>query len=518
MEAAAAQIKRQAVVVVHGQGLQRPMQNVRELASILWTLDPGAPSPEEVPRKSWTVPDERTGLFDLQRITTPPVDERKTDFYELYYSDLLDDTPFRKLQRWLTRLLTIEADDVTAEMRWPWQAFWILTMLLVLVAVAFVVQVPNVLRADLIAPLVAPVAVLAWTLIVVALLLTLVPRFLSRLKWFPRAPALLIVFLVGVAIGIFYWATPGVWLGAILGYLIYFSSSTFLPLFGDAASYLSAHKETVRSRQAVRERGLQLLLALHNDPAIERVVIIAHSLGSVVAYDLLHFLWHAVGASSTNEPDETAYKRFVKISDFIETHRSTPEWSPEQIAEYREHQWSVFDALRRQQAKTDEAGKVVRQAGWKISDFVSLGSPLASAQFLVASGAADFKRMKDERIITTCPPEDPIFYATQEGKRSIQHASVFSVVRWTNIYDEFHPIFFLLGDVISGRVGGPDRFGKGVVDHRVTIRKRGWFPRVVTHNHYWHDASSDAGRPSAHIDVLRTAVALYVGLTGTKPS
>lgn len=505
-------------MVVHGQGLQRPMQNVRELASVLWTLDAGAPGAEEIPRKSWTVPDERTGLFDLQRITTPAVDERKTDFYELYYSDLLDDTPFRKLQRWLTRLLTIEADDVTAEMRWPWQAFWILTMLLVFVAVGFVVQLPNVLNADLIAPLVAPIAIIPWALIVVALLLTLVPRFLPKLKWFPRALGLLIVFLVGLAIGIFYWATPGVRFGAILAYLIYFSSSTFLPLFGDAASYLSAQKETVRSRQAVRERGLQLLLALHNDPAIERVIIIAHSLGSVVAYDLLHFLWHAVGASSTNEPDEKVYEQFVKVSDFIETHRSKVEWSPELITEYRERQWNVFDALRQQQAKTDEAGNVVQPAGWKISDFVSLGSPLASAQFLVASGAVDFKRMKDERIITTCPPEDGIFYSTHEGKRSVQHASVFSVVRWTNIYDQFHPIFFLLGDVISGRVGGLDRFGQGVDDHQVVIRKRGWFSRFVTHNDYWHDTSSDGGPPSPHIGVLRKAADLYVGLTGRKPS
>src|SRR5690606_24546000 len=85
-------IKRQAIVIVHGQGEQRPMGTIRDFVSALWQDNPQLDTPGESyprPRPIWIVPDDKSGLYELQRITTPEHNGRRSDFFELYYADLL---------------------------------------------------------------------------------------------------------------------------------------------------------------------------------------------------------------------------------------------------------------------------------------------------------------------------------------------------------------------------------------------------------------------------------------------
>jgi len=294
--------------------------------------------------------------------------------------------------------------------------------------------------------------------------------------------------------------------------MLYVAAEFLLPFFGDAASYLSAQTETVQSRQVVRNRGLALLRALHDDSKYDRVVVIGHSLGTVLAYDLLHILWQEVGPTKDNPPEPAAVAALAAVDEFAAS-RPAGQWSPADIEAYQDLQWRAFNALRGQRSRAAAGSRTATRAGWKVSDFVALGSPLASAQFLVAENRADFIRMKKERMLPTAPPQryDENYFALyrdERRRRVAHHAAVFCAVRWTNIYDQFDSPLFLFGDPIAGPVSGIDRFGDAVLDRNVEIK---WGPfgwRFFTHNWYWTETSADWTAPSEHIAAFRAAVGM----------
>lgn len=488
-------IKRQAIVVVHGQGQQRPMGTIRDFVEVLWTANPEVePKPGES-RETWIVPDDKSGLYELQRITTPEHNGRRTDFYELYYADLLADTPIRNLWRWLQRLLWIDPQEVPARMHWPWTMFWILSLLAGGLGLWVILDIPLLLRSDWKAPFqpteANPDPWNAWlglAIIVISLLVLILPKFFRSAEPVQSIPGWLVV--VAILVGVFFiYFQTWVLIGAVvLAYLIYLAVNFLLPLFGDAASYLSAQTDTVHSRQALRERGLKLLRALHDDAEYDRIVIIAHSLGTVLAYDLLQLLWHSVGPTKDNPPSGEAVAAFEALVAFGKT--PNPGWTNGGVAAYQELQWAAYTALRQQKPVPEQAdGTPAKPGGWKVSDFISLGSPLASAQFLVTEGKKDFERMKNERVLPTAPPQPRDskqgFLSVEAGKKVTHHASVFSTVRWTNIYDEFDPVVFIRGDVIGGPLASEEVLGPGINDVNVEIRRHG--RRFFSHNAYWVD-------------------------------
>src|SRR5712672_1471114 len=94
--AGTAQAAKQAVVVIHGMGEQRPMDTIKAFVRAVWETDAvitanKLPHPSQV----WSKPDPRTGSLELRRITTresipSPAFAHgvRTDFYELYWADL----------------------------------------------------------------------------------------------------------------------------------------------------------------------------------------------------------------------------------------------------------------------------------------------------------------------------------------------------------------------------------------------------------------------------------------------
>jgi hypothetical protein len=111
---AAAAGPHQAVVVIHGMGEQRPMDTLRGFVREVWSTDlsltdpwPGKrtidPDTGKPINRSWIVPDQRTGSHELRRITTPYMtgETRRTDFYEIYWADLLRETPLKRLIGWM---------------------------------------------------------------------------------------------------------------------------------------------------------------------------------------------------------------------------------------------------------------------------------------------------------------------------------------------------------------------------------------------------------------------------------
>lgn len=485
----AALIARQAIVVVHGQGQQRPMGTIRDFVAALWASNPDVtPDPPYTKENTWIVPDNKSGLYEMQRITTPPHGGgRRTDFFELYYADLLADTPIRNLWRWLERLFWISPLQVPKRMYGPWLAFWLLCLVAMAMTLWVVLEIPQLLDSNWLAPFQEKNrldALIGLAIIAISVLVLVLPKFFpgtAQAESIPRG-AILLAIVIGV--GFISWQTPVIVAALLVGVVLYLFTNDLLPLFGDAASYLSAQTETVRSRQALRERGLSLLKALHNDKEYDRIVVVAHSLGTVLAYDLLQLLWHSVGPTKDNAPEADAVAAIEAVETFAK--KPVAEWTPADVDAYQALQWQAFSALRRQKPADPPEGKPAGPSGWKVSDFVTLGSPLANAEFLVTEGPDDLKRMKRERVLPVSPPEPRDkegFIYEENGKMVTHHAAVFSTVRWTNIYDEFNPRWFLHGDVISGAVAG--LFGPAIKDIDVTIRENG--KRTFSHNLYWVD-------------------------------
>ena len=75
-----------------------------------------------------------------------------------------------------------------------------------------------------------------------------------------------------------------------IGFLL----SPVLRVVGDAARYLDCSPENVAERQEVINEGVTLLTGLHRDPQIDRIVVVGHSLGSVISYDILKRFWMTV--------------------------------------------------------------------------------------------------------------------------------------------------------------------------------------------------------------------------------
>ncbi len=504
------EIKRQAVVIVHGQGEQRPMGTIRDFVEVLWQENPELDTPGEThprPRPIWIAPDDKSGLYELQRITTPEHNGRRTDFFELYYADLLNATPLRNLWRWIKRLLWVDPGYVPRHMRWPWAVFWIITVVSIISALGALLALPKLLSMDWYDHFTSPDAARGHIISLTALGLILAPKFARWLAVLKRIPTQLLVFIIAVGVlDSFGWNGHVVNL-MVLGWLAYLADNLLLPYFGDAASYLSAQTETVQSRQGVRNRGLALLKALHEDPEYDRVIVIAHSLGSVLAYDLLHILWREVGPTKDNPPCAEAEAALAAVDAFV-AKAPADQWSPELVAQYQALQWAAFEALRRQKGTVGGVG-----SGWKVSDLITLGTPLSSAEFLITDGRADFTRMKAERVLPTAPsqPYDEThgaLYPDGEKGKVAHHAALFSTVRWTNLFDRFDSWMFFLGDAISGPVAGAERFGPGVRDVDVPIvwGRLGW--RIFTHNLYWTDTAAEGDPPAAHIDAFREAVGL----------
>jgi hypothetical protein len=62
-------------------------------------------------------------------------------------------------------------------------------------------------------------------------------------------------------------------------------------LVGDAARYLQPRPANIAHRQAIRCAGVVLIEKLHQSGQFERIIVVGHSLGSVIAYDIIVHSW-----------------------------------------------------------------------------------------------------------------------------------------------------------------------------------------------------------------------------------
>ncbi len=518
--------RKQAVVVIHGMGEQRPMDTLHGFVDAVWRDEPLGRTGRG--RRTWIVPDDRAGSHELRRITAGFADEApgdvRTDFFEFYWADLMQGTTLQHLWSWVRGLLFRPPWTVPARMVPAWLLLWavVAAAALILLSAAqpdnpIVVWLRSVTGEPFLRAAENIYAVLLWIAAAAGVLLAVrVGCLLVRKRRAARAGQLDHDIDVGlgapaaVAAGALIAATMigpvaaeapdtvarllAAGVALVLGVVIH---QVLVPYLGDVARYVRAAPETVERRQAVRTRGLDLLRRLHERDEYRRIVIVGHSLGAVVAYDLLLLFWAECGPSKDRPPGPAAAEALARLDRFV----GAPD-AGFPLADYREAQGAVFDALR---SESDR---------WLISDFVTLGSPLTHADFLLARNRRHLETMQRERLLATSPPtandacsSATMLYSPGGTREPVpHHAALFAAVRWTNIYDL--PLAVLFGDLVSGPAR--DNFGPGIEDVPVRLRRPllcflKW--RFFTHTLYW-DPEAGSGDARDHIRRLRDALDL----------
>lgn len=143
---------KQAVVVIHGMGEQRPMDTLKAFVKAVGQDDPvitnnALPYPTDV----WSKPDIRTGSLELRRITTRESIKStefpngvRTDFYELYWADLTAGTSWEQFVGSIPALLFRPWSRVPPKIRTAWLLLWLLSA--VVAFVALIAVLPEEIR------------------------------------------------------------------------------------------------------------------------------------------------------------------------------------------------------------------------------------------------------------------------------------------------------------------------------------------------------------------------------------
>jgi hypothetical protein len=286
-------------------------------------------------------------------------------------------------------------------------------------------------------------------------------------------------------------------LAAITALFSLFAATWLAPVAGDAARYLSPEPGNVAARQQIRQSGVQLLEKLTQSGRYDRIVLVGHSLGSVIAYDVLNFAWGRIADETWRACHPQKGAAMAALTG-LETAAGKLQRGGGDPGELRRQ----YRALQREYHAALAANA---QPPWLVSDFVSLGAPLSKADVLMARDARAFSLKRKLREAPGDPPwleknspsKTRFSYPFDARSRAPHSGAVFAPVVWTNLY---YPSFLIVfGDVISGPVA--DLFGKGVLDVRL--------PRaglVFRHLDYWKQASRGASAP--WLPPLRKAVNL----------
>jgi hypothetical protein len=453
---------KQAVVVIHGMGEQIPMDTIKNFVNAVWQQDAvitanALPDPSEV----WSKPDARTGSLELRRITTResiaaapefPAGVR-TDFYELYWADLTAGASWQSLKAWIRGLLWRPISRVPPDVRLAWLVLWLASLVFVALAILAILP-PSVWRQT---------------------------RFAVLAEW--------------------QWslAAAAVAIGAMVQRM---GTSTF----GRVVRYTRADPDNIAARAAVRERGLKLLRSLHEGSYYKRIVVVGHSLGTMLAHDLLSYFWAEREAARSLKEGSAEFAALCKLEHAAAELENAP-FDPVRLKAYLVAQRELRRHLAGRPAPTapDEA-----DARWLISDLVTFGSPLTHAEFLIAADRNDLEARKAARELPQSPPYrellDPEVRTRAQATQAmpianppeqtrllsypvvnrpaswmLHHAAPFAAVRWSNVYDPAALVFF--GDVIGGPLAGV--FGPAIIDIDLRARRGGRQSWTFTHTKYW---------------------------------
>ena len=319
---------------------------------------------------------------------------------------------------------------------------------------------------------------------------------------------------------------------AVIGLYLIVNAAFLQPYLGDAARYFRNSPGNVAVRRAIRKEAVDTLERLHNGQ-YDRIVVVAHSLGTVVAYDMLRAYFSRV---SGDLPSVTQLGQ-----DFADI--DAAKWQPEDrnatVADKRALRTKARKAIAKIEYAASQPHDGQRKKSWLVTDFVTLGSALTHAYFLMCldkkrtefgddieadakAGSKgdpkndveiglkrDFARRVREREFPTCPPkqldQDGLltFKNPKTGERQVHNGALFGLTRWTNIYFPRAQLFW--GDAIGGALS--PIFGYHIVDLAVSTKKAGG-DDFFTHTAYWDVERKPDTHQAPHIEALRKAIDL----------
>jgi hypothetical protein len=437
-------MSRIAVVLIHGIGEQRPMATLRSFVSDVL----GSPRSR---------PDKLSASFEVRRLDVRPKNGPEVDCYEFYWAHHMRDAKFTHLATWLFRLFRIPSADLKKMSKHLHSGSYL--------------QVRN----------------------------------------FGIASCLIALALVGVFTwAVAAWTRVAVGVGAVLATIVLVTGKLmwqgaqkfFLKIVTDAARYLDNTPENIGERQIIRAECVKLIGQLNEStvPKYDRIVVIGHSLGSVIAYDALKFLW-------------AMQKSHASLPHSVIDQGATPAADGPLLRLYGRNPVDPVDGPTRQAVRDPASGPssfsgegpslqaelfelLTPDTKWKISNLVTVGSPLTHAPILLSESLEDFWELQKQRELPTSPPRmDPnevlCGWNDKDGFH-LHHAALFAVVEWTNFYLEGDPL------------GGPLQplFGEGVRDVRLVLPARRW----SNHTRYW------SARGKAGCDEFNREIGDIVGI------
>lgn len=420
------QKKRQAVILIHGIGEQYPITTLREFVEAVSQILKIKKQARQDDVIYWEKPDPDSGNFETRKMTMRQGRKHPTtDFYEFYWAHNMRDTNFSHINDWLSRVV----------FRFP----------------------QNVSKRLL------PVYLFLWLLLVSLVTIVIVNG--CNFGWgnvFSKITSVSSGIIVTIILGVF--------------------SKFLFNYLGDAARYLDPSPKNIGERKNIRTEGINLLKKLHESGRYDRVIIVGHSLGSVIAYDLVKFLWNEY--NTTYDPQK-----------FYETYNSNNKiilenvYSSEEVSKKMAAGKATLKDMKLGQEKSFDYLKSIGNK-WLVTDLITIGSPLAHAGHLFVYKKGLFKKLIDQREYPTCPPYFQKPDTTNVIKsdyfnvpgvnhpflvKHFNHSSPYAVTKWTNI--------FYSCDYIGGPLKG--LFGSGIKD--IEIKKTNYIPIYPAgHTQYWN--------------------------------
>jgi len=422
---------RQAVVVIHGIGEQQPGETLYSLADSGVFEDKDKKDGSHITK--WIKPDDYSDSYELRQVTIKGTKKMpRTDVYEFYWAHIIRDTTLNQISSWLLSLMFRHPRSVPGKLL----PFWSFTWLVILIAVGATI-------ASSVGIEIARWIALVSSVGIVALLVSL-----------------LLGFFKGLAIN----------------------------YIGDAARYLRPHPANIAHRHTIRQAGVNFIEKLHNSGKYDRIVLVGHSLGSVIAYDIITYAWMRMH-DKHQQPTNPMFEDIIEV---------------EKSAFFNKDEKHTVDFRRKQHAAWFQ--QRVNCQPWLITDLVTLGSPLTYSDFLITANKSSFNQLKKARILPTCPPQtelcplEPTDRMKEDGKISLDrmtyeldyqdplskshrtfvvfhHAAPFGVTRWTNLYFKTKYCGFS-GDIIGGPI--KKQLGNWIRDVPLDSPWKGF-----SHTFYW---------------------------------
>jgi len=451
--------RKQAVLLIHGIGNQQPMQTLRSFVKAVWS-DHGSIHEEHAGSNMWSKPDTVSKSFELRKLTTPQNTAKiRTDFYEFYWAHLMHGTGYGHIIGWAKSLLFRSPGKVSPGLKTAYYLLWAILIAVVVTWLVYAYTIQTDSAADASVTVGSP---FFWSILSTIFSLVMLP---------------------------------------IIGFVM-------KEIIGDAARYLRPTPQNIQRRHEIRAEGVRLIETLHKRK-YDRIIVVGHSLGSVIGYDILNYAFpsYNIPTRANKEIDEKRLILEKMAQDASEGNPSNP-----QVVHTTQR--AYFEELK------EIGGK------WRVTDFITMGSPLAHADVLLASDMEDLDRKKtmreypeclpalEQKIRTTGPEDRHFTYGPKRSKTNgmeipiPHHAAVFAPTRWTNLYFPSH--FIVVGDLIGGPVSRV--FGSGIYDISVGTKRLGG---ILSHTHYWDETDWKPAVGSKKVESV-TALRGVIDLTDSR--